>query len=205
MSVSFRSVFGPAARLLLTGALLAGCSSPNSTTAADAVATADSADASAPSPPTFPFGSKIDSLAGVAGHKFGEPLSAFPKLRLLPAIPGVPVGPTRTYTSEETTSWFGKHRAQVPTQLYSFLDGKFCAFVAIGAPAVLRPEASYLFGPGQAQGQYQFFWEGSRARAVYAEKAAGFGREGRLDVLSKPYEAELAARASAKLKAENAQ
>ena len=40
---------------------------------------------------------------------------------------------------------------------------------------------------------------------MYTEKAAGFGREGRLDVLSKPYEAELAARASAKLKAENAQ
>ncbi len=93
----------------------------------------------------------------------------------------------------------------MPTQLYSFLDGKFCAFVALGDPAVLRPETGYLFGPGQAQGQYQSFWDGSRARAVYTEKAVGFGREGRLDVLSKPYEAELAARARAKLKAENAQ
>lgn len=202
MSVSFRSVFGPAALLLLTGALLAGCSSPSPTTASGPAVPAD---APVPPPPAFPFGVKIDSLGGVAGHKFGEPLSAFPKLRPLPAIPGVPVGPTRTYTSEGTTGWFGKHRAQVPTQLYSFLDGKFCAFVAIGDPAVLRPEANYLFGPGQAQGQAQLFWEGSRARAVYAEKAAGFGQEGRLDVLSKPYEAELAARASAKLKAENAQ
>lgn len=202
MSISFRSVFGPAALLLLTGGLLAGCSSPSPTTASDAVVPAD---APASPSPAFPFGGKIDSLDGIAGHKFGDPLSAFPKLRLLPAIPGVPVGPTRTYTGGETTGWFGKHRAQVPTQLYSFLDGKFCAFVAIGDPAVLRPEASYLFGPGQAQGPYQLFWDGSRARAVYAEKAAGFGREGRLDVLSKPYEAELAARASAKLKAENAQ
>jgi hypothetical protein len=202
MSVSVRSVFGPAAHLLLTGALLVGCSSPSPTTASDAAVPAD---APAPPPPAFPFGGKIDSLDGIAGHKFGEPLSAFPKLKLLPAIPGVPVGPTRTYTSAATTGWFGKHQKQVPTQLYSFLDGKFCAFVAIGDPAVLRPETGYLFGPGMAQDQYQSFWEGSQARAMYTEKAVGFGREGRLDVLSKTYEAELAARASAKLKAENAQ
>ncbi|MGY3090956.1 hypothetical protein ACVWYF_004020 [Hymenobacter sp. UYAg731] len=201
MSFAFRCIFAPSVALVLASGLLASCSSPSPTsTAADSTA-----GNSTPPPPAFPFGGKIDSLDGIAGHAFGEPLSAFPKMRLLPPIPGVPAGPTVTYTSEETTGWFGKHRTQVRTQLYSFLDGKFCAFLAIGDPAVLRPEATFLFGPGLAQGKYQLFWEGSRARAVYAEKAEGFGMEGRLDVLSKPYEAELAARASAKLKAENAQ
>ncbi|MDQ2769111.1 MAG: hypothetical protein M3Y54_01250 [Bacteroidota bacterium] len=199
---AFHPFLTPATLLLLTGGgLLAGCSSPSPTASptADAVKTAVSP------PPAFPFGGKVDSLHGIAGHAFGEPLSAFPKLRLLPPTPGVPVGPTRTYTSEGTTGWFGKHRAQVNVQLYTFLDGKFYAFVALGDPAVLRPEATYLFGPGQAQGAYQLSWEGRQARAVYTEKAAGFGREGRLDVVSKTLEAVLAAKQQAQLKAENAQ
>ncbi|RZK17070.1 MAG: hypothetical protein EOO56_18665 [Hymenobacter sp.] len=117
---------------------------------------------------------------------------------------------TRTYDDEgvagaKATGWFGKHRPQVPTQLYWFLDNKFSQFRAVGDAATLRAEAIYLLGPGQAQGQYQLFWEGSRARAVFSEQARGFGREGTLDVLSKPLEAELAAKKQALLKAENAQ
>ncbi|WP_126546958.1 hypothetical protein [Hymenobacter amundsenii] len=197
-----RRLFMPCALLFLAnGLLLAGCSSPNSTapSAADAVKTA-----TAP-PPAFPFGGKVDSLNGIAGHTFGEPLSAFTDLRLLPPTPGVPVGPTRTYTYEGTNGWFGKHRAQVPSQLYTFLDGKFYAFVALGDPTVLRPEATFLLGPGQAQGANQFFWDGAQARAVYAENTMGLGREGRLDVLSKSMEAALAAKQQAQLKADNAQ
>jgi hypothetical protein len=71
--------------------------------------------------------------------------------------------------------------------LYYFLDGKFCRFLAIGDAAVLRPEATYLFGPDQAEGKYRLFWEGRRARAAYVEKAQGFGWEGTLDVVSKPW------------------
>jgi hypothetical protein len=89
----------------------------------------------------------------------------------------------------------------VRTQLYYFLDGKFYRFLAVGDAAVLRPQATYLFGPGQAEGQYQLFWKGSNARAAYIEKAQGFGWEGTLDMVSKPPEAELAAR----LEAENAE
>lgn len=198
MSFAFRCLFAPAVALVLASGLLASCSSPSATsTPADAAA-----GTSTPPPPASPFGGKIDSLNGIAGHSFGEPLSAFPKMQLLPPAPGEV---TRTYTDEGTTGWFGQHHAQVRTQFYYFLDGKFYRFLALGDPAVLRPEVLYLFGPGQAQGQYQLFWEGSRARAAYVEKAEGFGLEGRLDVLSKPVEAELAARARAKLKAENAQ
>ncbi|RZK32831.1 MAG: hypothetical protein EOO63_00005 [Hymenobacter sp.] len=85
------------------------------------------------------------------------------------------------------------------------MDGKFSKFRAVGDAATLRAEAIYLLGPGQAQGQYQLFWDGSRARAVFSEQARGFGREGTLDVLSKPLEAEVAAKKQALLKAENDQ
>ena len=180
----------------LVGTLLSGCTSadapPETTAAAEKPETAAQ----------FPFGARMDSLNGIAGHAFGEPLSAFPNMRLLPPAPGEV---TRTYEYVGTAGWFGKHHAQVRTQFYYFLDDKFYWFLALGDPAALRPEVTYLFGPGQAQGPDQLFWEGSRARAAYVEKAEGLGMEGRLDVLSKPAEAALAARASAQLKAENAQ
>jgi hypothetical protein len=152
--------------------------------------------------PQFPYGGKVDSLNGIAGHTFGQPLSAFPQMRLMAPTPG---GLTRTYVYEGNEGWFGKHHQQVHTQFYYFLNGKFCRFMALGDPAVLRPEATYLFGPGQAQGKYRLFWEGSEARAAYTEQARGMGMEGQLDVLSKTLEAEQAAQTQAKLKAENTQ
>lgn len=183
--------------LTLTGVLLSSCSSPSPATTATTPA------AVTPPPSTqFPFGGKVDSLNGIAGHPFGQPLSAFPKMRLLPPSPGEL---TRTYSYEGKEGWFGRHQTQVSTQLYYFLDGKFCRFLAIGNPTVLRPEVTYLFGPGQAEGKYRLFWEGSRARAAYVEQARGFGMEGRLNVLSKAFEAQQAAQEKARLKAENAQ
>ena len=182
---------------ICTGILLSNCSHPTPATTTTAPKTgADSPAAK------LPYGSKVDSLNGIAGHTFGQSLSTFPKMRLLSVEPGEL---TRTYVYEGTTGWFGKHHAQIPTQFYYFLNGKFCRFVAIGNPAVLRPEVTYLFGPGQAEGTYRLFWEGDRARAAYVEQVRGFGMEGRLDVLSKPFEAEQAAQAKARLKAENAQ
>ena len=182
---------------ILTGTLLSNCSHPTPAS----TAAAPEMGASKPTP-KFPYGSKVDSLDGIAGHTFGQPLSAFPKMRLLTPQPGEL---TRTYVYEGTAGWFGKHRAQVPTQFYYFLNGKFCRFVALGNPVVLREEVLYLFGPGLTEGQYRLFWEGSRARAAYVEQARGLGMEGRLDVLSKPFEAEQAAQAKAQLKADNAQ
>ena len=183
---------------ILAGSLLSSCSSADSPpeTRAETPKTAAV---------QFPFGAKVDSLNGIAGHTFGQPVSAFPKMRLMQTSPGEL---TRTYDDEgvtgaKATGWFGKHRPQVPTQLYWFLDNKFSQFRAVGDAATLRAEAIYLLGPGQAQGQYQLFWDGSRARAVFSEQARGFGREGTLDVLSKPLEAELAAKKQALLKADN--
>lgn len=184
---------------VLTGGLLSGCSSPTSTSETQAASPKPAAAV------RFPFGAKVDSLNGIAGHTFGQPVSAFPPMRPLQVSPGEL---TRTYAdggSPKATGWFGKHRPQVPVQLYWFLDNKFSQFRAVGDAATLRAEAIYLLGPGQAQGPHQLFWEGSRVRAVFSEQVRGFGVEGTLDVLSKPLEAELAAKKQALLKAENAQ
>jgi hypothetical protein len=198
MLLIFRASLVTTIGLTLLGGLLTGCSSPSPATS-EVPATVGTP----PTPtPQFPFGSQVDSLNGIAGHTFGEPLSAFPKMRPLPPTSGEL---TRTYSYEGKEGWFGKHQAQVSTQLYYFLNGKFCRFLAIGNSTVLRPEVTYLFGPGQAEGKYRLFWEGSRARAAYVEQARGFGMEGRLDVLSKTLEAEQAAQEKARLKAENAQ
>ena len=183
----------PALLLLVPGLLLSGCAPPNPTAAAGA--------APAATPPAFPFGHRVDSLNGIAGHRFGEPRRAFPRLHLEPPDTGVPL---QSYTSEAPTGWFGRHRTQVRYQYYTFFYDQFFAFVALGDPAVLKSEATHLFGPGRAQGPHQLFWEGSQARAVYSEKAVGSGHEGRLDVVSKPLEAALAAKQYEGVKAENA-
>ena len=183
---------------LSASALLGSCS--QSTPGA----TADGAAAAAPEASAqFPFGAKVDSLNGLAGYTFGQPLSAFPKMELLPSDPGVF---TRSYSLPNglPSGWFAKHYAEVPYQYCDFLDGQFYRFRSVGNAATLRAEALYLLGPGQDQGM-QIFWEGNRARAVYTEKVRGFEREGRLDVLSKPLEAAQTAKDQAKLKAENAQ
>jgi hypothetical protein len=198
MSHSFRFSLIHATLLTLSGVLLSGCSSPSPATTEKAPAAGG---ATLPAP-QFPFGGKVDSLNGIVGHTFGQPLSAFPKMRLLPPAPGEL---TRAYSYEGTTDWFGKHQGPVSTQVCYFLNGRFCRFLAVGNAAILRPEVTYLFGPGQTEGKYQTFWEGSQARAAYVEEAGGMGMRGRLNVLSKSYEAELAAQANARLKAENAQ
>ena len=183
----------PALLLLVPGLLLSGCAPPNPTAAAGA--------APAATPPAFPFGHRVDFLNGIAGHRFGEPPNAFPRLHLELPDTGVPL---RSYTSEAPTGWFGRHRTQVRYQYYTFFYDQFFAFVALGDPAVLKSEATHLFGPGRAQGAHQLLWEGKQVRAVYSEKAVGPGREGRLDVVSKPLEAALAAKQYPGVKAENA-
>ena len=154
----------PALLFTLTGILLSNCSSPSPATSEAALAAGVSSQPS----PQFPFGGKVDSLNGIAGH-------TFPKMRLLPPTPG---RLTRTYEYEGNGGWFGKHHKQVRTQFYYFLNGEFCHFMALCDPTVLRPEATYLFGLGQVEGKYRLFWEGSRARAAYNEQASGMGMEG---------------------------
>ena len=133
-------------QLLAPGLLLPSCGPPNPTAAAG--------EGPAATRPAFPFGHRVDSLNGIAGHRFGEPPRAFPPLHLELPTTGMP---TRTYTSEAPTGWFGQYRAQVPDQYYIFLDGKFFTFMALGDPTVLKPEITHLFGPDWAQGAHQLF------------------------------------------------
>ena len=186
--------------LLLTTGLLGACSPPTdpATGAADARSAAP-----APAAPQFPYGARMDSLNGIAGHVFGQPLRAFGKLEAMALDPGDPI---RRYWVPAAASrgWFSKHRQQVPNQFVDFVDGQFYRFRAVGEPATLRAEAVFLFGPGLVEGE-KVFWEGARARAAYSEQVRGLGREGTLDVLSKPLEAGLAANAQARLRADNVQ
>ena len=198
MLLPSRRPFTPFALLFLAhGWLLAGCSSPAPTAppAAEAVETLD------PLPSAFPSGDRVDLFNGQPSHLFGEPLTAFPKMRPIPPAPG---DLTQGYVLAGPTSWYGKHRSQVRGPYCYFLDGQFYRFMAVGDGAVLRPEAIDLFGPGQAQGPHRLLWEGSRARAAYVETPNFFGFEGQLDVVSLPLEAALAAKQQAQLKAQNA-
>lgn len=190
----------PSLVILLATGLMGACS--QQTDPATGAADARSA-APAPAAPQFPYGARVDSLNGIADHVFGQPLNAFAKLEAVALDPGDPI---RRYWVPAAASrgWFGKHRREVPNQFVDFVDGQFYRFRAVGEPATLRAEAAFLFGPGLVEGT-QVFWEGSRARAAYSEQVRGLGREGTLDVLSKPLEAALAAKAQAKLQADNAQ
>lgn len=196
------SMYYPPLRTLyyipLAVGLLGACSSPQSpgnsaTGSPDPTAT----------PPKFSYGAKVDSLNGIPGHTFGQPLRAFPKMETFAPELGVL---TRTYGLPDGVAgtWFARHRAQVPYQYLDFLDGQLYRFRAVGEPAALKAEATYLLGPGQVEGE-RVFWEGERARAAYSEQVRGLGREGRLDIVSKPLEAAQQAKAQAQLKADNAQ
>lgn len=199
MPLPSRRSFPPSVRLLLAnGWLLAGCSSPDPTTppAADAVETLTSP------PSAFPFGDGVDLFNGLPGHFFGEPLRAFPKMHPIPPAPG---DLTQGYVLAGPTRWYGQHRAQIRGPYCYFLDGQFHRFRVVADGAVLRPEATDLFGPGQAQGPHRLLWEGYRARAVYVETPTPYGFEGQLDVVSLPLADTLAAKQQARLKAENAQ
>ena len=186
--------------MLLATGLLGACS--QQTDLATGSADAQSVER-APATPSFPYGTKVDSLNGIAGHVFGQPLNTFAKLEAVALDSGDPI---RRYWVPAAASrgWFSKHRQQVPNQFVDFVDGQFYRFRAVGEPATLRAEAIFLFGPGLVEGE-KVFWEGARTRAAYSEQVRGLGREGTLDVLSKPLEATLAAKAQAKLRADNTQ
>ncbi|MFD2788028.1 hypothetical protein [Hymenobacter rubripertinctus] len=195
-------MFNPTTTLVLplvtaTTLLLSSCSDSSAPT------TERGAEQAAKQAQQYPFGGKIDSLNGISGHMLGDPLTSFSQMEAGPANPQVM---TRFYPAvpAQEKGWFAKHSREVPEQYYYFLDGKFSSFRALGDGPTLRAEVDYLLGPGLVEGSTTF-WEGQHARAVYSERAVAFGRLGQLDIISKPLEAEMAAREQAKLKADNEQ
>ncbi len=136
----------------------------------------DSALANAPATPTKrTIGTAADSLNGIPGHTFGEPLRNFPGLVLLSKNDETGV---RWYQmpAAQQRGWFRKY-AQYAITYYQFQDGQFAMFMAVtmgrgGSPTLMRKEALSLFGPGKEQHDLlrEINWEGERVRAMYAEK-----------------------------------
>lgn len=140
------------------------CSSPSTSAAPDATAAVPG------NPPVKPrdFGTAVDSLAGLPGHRFGQPLSAFPGLKR-----GEGGGPLLLYSypagGAQDKSWFAKHRGEVPGVFYKFKEGKFASFQAVAyspeGQAALAQEARFLFGPGRQLGD-RTEWNGQQAWAI---------------------------------------
>lgn len=125
-----------------------------------------------PRPQPRNYGARADSLDGIAGHHFGEPLSNFPELEAqgyrdldgymyYEARPG------------QQTGWFGKNSEHVRMN-YRFYQDKFASFDASAYGVdrrLLAEQTFYLFGKGQPQsakdlasGEAAMNWEGQRVR-----------------------------------------
>ena len=173
--------------LLVFAVFNAGCSSPQepgaSTTEAAKVA---SVVVRGP-------GTRVDSLNGIPGHQFGDPLNTFPGLELLPTNePGL-----KTYTypygyKKPIGGWFGKRHQENPgayTLYYTFHDGKFVYFGcrAVGeARDKLNEQATYLFGAGKNFGNGPI-WQGEKAVAWYTYEQSFSGQVHMLNVKSQAF------------------
>lgn len=181
----------------VSGVLASSCSNPKAPTSSAEVPTAEK--------PTVAL-SRADSLNGVPGHHFGEPLSAFPGLVLTPgqAAPG-----TKRYAypaDKPEAGWFGKHKKEVEYVFYTFRDDKFISFQAVAFGAgrqALQKEAQYLFGKGEPRG-LGMHWAGEKAQAFYTPRNLPTGPAELLDVVSVEDSDAQAASDAAKLKADNA-
>jgi len=184
---------------MLIGVSLGSCSqsSPNAETGSSATAVVDRLTPS----------TKVDSLNGIPGHRFGEPFSAFPGLVLTPGQ-GTPGTRRYTYPADKPEAgWFGKHKKEVEYVFYTFRDGKFIAFQAVAFGAgrqALQKETEYLFGKGERRG-LGTYWAGEKAQAFYSLRNLPAGPAELLDVVSVEDADAQAASDADKLKAENAQ
>ena len=184
-------------------AMLNSCAPGTSDTPADSLL------AATPVPTKRTIGTAADSLNGIPGHPFGEPLRNFPGLVLLDkddetGVRGylMPVGQQRV--------WFGK-QAEPFTTYYQFQDGHFSMFCVLatgleGSPTAIREELFSLFGPGKdpldLMGRVD--WEGERVRVrvrvMYSENPIPPGTCW-LEVHSKPLLAVQQAKRHAQLQA----
>jgi hypothetical protein len=190
--------------LVLAGPLLSSCSpaTPETTTDPAVAATAPVANAA-----PRPYGTRADSLDGMQGHHFGEPLRNFPQLVLVTKADEKGVRVYQMPRGQER-GWFGKHARDFATY-YQFQDGKFSMFRAvttgIGANrTAMRQEARFLFGPGKDRHDLMsgLDWEGERVLVKYSEQLTS-PIQCWLEVYSKPLLAVQQAKQQAQLQAEN--
>ncbi|AMR25504.1 hypothetical protein A0257_22710 (plasmid) [Hymenobacter psoromatis] len=196
-----------AGRLLGSGLLLvAGCSAPPADQPAATTSAAGTPLPAAAKPRTT--GTAVDSLNGVPGHRFGEPLSAFPGLvKNEGGSSGVdiyrfPAG------SPHQIPWFAKHAQQVPGVFYLFRDGKFVTLRTVAyspaGQAALEQEARFLFGPGRDYGD-RTEWVGDKAWAVVRNSFLNGQPIKEFNIDSRTAAADQARSEQQRLKAENAQ
>lgn len=185
------------------GVLLAGCTDSGSpTNTADANQTAPAEATATTRAP------RVDSLNGIPGHHFGEPLGAFPGL--------VPIGPKELgaqsyyYAQGGEPGWFGKRTKEYSNEFYTrytFAEGKFVSFFASGRGNMrqaLQKEAEFLYGPGTPTNNGSL-WAGRQAEAWTAPDNRGFGPATTLLVRSKAFARQQAKAEADQLKKENAQ
>lgn len=194
-------VFQLFARTSLVALLLSGCSHSTPDSAHTNGNTQDNAILAKPA-----YGVKVDSLDGIPGHHFGEPLSAFPGL-----VAGQVNGDGMRlyyYPSDGPTldrGWFGKHRKELMLRYY-FENGKFAYFTATAFGdyrKMLNDEAVYLFGIGERFQLTGTIWQGQRTRAMYTTPFLPQGQASHLEIVSEYLEAQQKQRAAVRLKVEN--
>lgn len=196
-------------RLVLPIAALAGtlllqtCSQAPPDTATDS----SLAGALAPSPTKRTTGTAADSLNGIQGHTFGEPLRNFPEFGLFSEDDELGVRMYRMPPGRKR-GWFGQHAKEFRTY-YQFQDGRFAMFRAVtmdvGAnPMALREHALSLFGPGKGRKDLKgvLDWDGERVWAMYSEKLTS-PAQCWLQVYSKPLRRVQQAKQRAKRQADN--
>lgn len=150
----------------------------------------------------------VDSLNGIPGHHFGEPLGAFPGL--------VPIGSKELgaqsyyYAKGGEPGWFGKRTKEYSNEFYTrytFAEGKFVSFFASGRGDMrqaLQRQAEYLYGPGVPTNNGSL-WKGRQAEAWTASDNRGFGPANTLLVRSKAFASQQAQAQADQLKRENTQ
>jgi hypothetical protein len=183
---------------LFAGILLSSCSHSSPTTEAGSTPTVAAEQT---------ISTKVDSLNGIPGHQFGEPLSAFPGLVLTPGqgTPG-----TRRYAYPEgkpEAGWFGKHKKEAEYIFYTFRNNKFIAFQAVAfgpGRQALQQEAAFLFGQGERRG-LGTHWAGNKAQAFYSIRNLPTGAAELLDVVSVVDAEAQDEKDAVRLKAENTQ
>ena len=203
----YRSISASFSFLVLTSGLLTNCSSPSAST--PPAGSSPGPAAAAPVAAVRTPGTRADSLAGIPGHAFGQPLSAFPGLALYPSQrPG-----TQTYYypgGKGEPGWFGKRKKESPEEFYTyytFQDGRFVAFQAMALGAgrqALQEQTRYLLGPGTVT-TTTTNWEGAKVFAFYSlVNQPGSGLAEVLDVQSQDFVKGQATAKADQLKKENA-
>ena len=184
--------------------LLHACSQTAPDASADPALTAGSA----PTPTKRTMGTAVDSLDGIPGHTFGEPLRNFPGLVLVTKDEDLGLRVYKMPASRER-GWFGKHARDFATY-YQFQDGQFALFRAVttGIDAnrtAMREQALFLFGPGKNRTDLLggWDWEGEQARALYLERIT-CPVQCWLEVYSKPLLAELQVKKRAQMPVDGA-